>query len=113
MTIKQQIIDDIELFFDTDEFAEEVTIYGKDGNSLATDVVCNFIDGSELVKGTRKAAHNAKFYIPNSAHPNGKFSIGEKIEREEEPGVLWRIYEVPIVEKGVSSINVRTDSRGY
>ena len=111
MSIADQIISDIPKFFNTNEFAEEVTILDKDGTSLATDVVANFIDGAFLEGGGKKAKHPAKFYIPVSSHPNGKFSIGEKLDREAEPGVLWRIEKIPIVEKGVAHIDARTDER--
>jgi hypothetical protein len=111
VTIKDQLTNDIPKFFKTTEFAEEVTIRDKDGGSLATDVPANFIDGNFLDATPKKTKHPAKFFIPTSYHPNGVFAIGEKIEREEAPGVIYRIEKISMVEFGVAHIDARTDAR--
>lgn len=113
MTIKSQIQTDIALFFDLDEFAEEVSILDSSESSLAANVPCNFVDGNFLDSFPTKSKHSAKCYIPVSYHPSGKFSIGEKIEREGEIGVIWRIEKISMVEFGVAHLEVRTDSRGF
>lgn len=111
MSIKEQLTRDIPKFFKTTEFAEEVTIQDKNGASLATDVPANFIDGNFLDPTPKKTKHPGKFYIPTSYHPNGVFAIGEKIERENEPGIIWTIERVSLVEFGVAHIDARTDVR--
>mgnify|MGYP006273493861 FL=1 len=111
MSIKEQIQRDIPKFFKVSEFAEEVTLKGKTGASLATDVPANFIDGNFLDATPKKTKHPAKFFIPVSYHPDGAFAIGEKIEREEEPGVEWVIEKISLVEFGVAHIDARTDAR--
>lgn len=111
MTIKQQIINDIPKFFNTSEFATEVTILDKDGGSLATDVPANFIDGSLFTENTQNKYKMGKFFVPTSYHPQGEFKIGEYIVDEENEDVKWKIMKIAMIEKGVTHLECRTDTR--
>lgn len=107
-TIKEQLFSDISLFFNTDVFAEEVTIYNSSGTSLASDVPCNFIDSRRFETfNSVNLKDSAEAHIPISYHPNGKFKIGDKIK--DEAGIFWKVEAIIRVEYGVAHLEIRQE----
>ena len=105
MTIKQQLTDDLSLFYNEDEFSEQVDYLTADEVSI-TDIIVNFVELDHLQNTPRKTKGFAHCHVQLSdvSEPGP----GDEITRG---GVVWRVERVFRKEFGAASLEVRKDPR--
>jgi len=109
-TLKEQLLLDRAIYFDTSEFAEVIDILDNEGTELLADEPASFKDNQNLTPGAgrKKGSGMVSFSLENITFP-----LVAHMRIRRESGETWRIEYVIAQESGMISLSIRRDGTKF